>query len=269
MTFSSRRPRSSAFTLIELVVSGALMTIVLASAYVCLSAGAASQKLITARSDAVQSARVALAMMAADLRSAVPLSRDYEFIGMRRVLEGSDADNLDFATRNYNPIRDFESDFAEVSYFVQKDPATKSLTLFRRRDPTRDPEPLSGGTNEQIVRGLSGLRLEYYDGYDWYDEWGDPDGKQKTSALPEPNVSGLPEAVRITLTFDPSFQRAQSSEDDSARTEPPMTFQTTARLNMSLYFYRASASSSSSSSAGSSTPGQEGAPVATEAGGPQ
>src|SRR5207248_10251495 len=95
------RPRG--FTLIEMVISGALMSIILASAYVCLSAGFSTQRLVDARSDAAQSARVALSLMAADLRCAVPLSKEFEFIGMHRELEGDNADNLDFATRNYVP----------------------------------------------------------------------------------------------------------------------------------------------------------------------
>lgn len=226
-----------AFTLIELVISSALMVIILAGAYACFAAGLSSRRVIESRSEAVQSARVALGMIAADLRSAVPLSKEFEFVGMRRDLNGRDADNLDFATRNYTPRRAYEADFCEVSYFVQPDPETKSLTLFRRRDATRDPEPLSGGSNEEIARGVTGLRFEFHDGYDWYDEWGDPTGKEKTKTLPDPNVSGLPEAVKITLTVDPAFERKKTEEADSE--EPPLVLQTIARINMSLFFYRA------------------------------
>src|SRR5262245_9144795 len=100
-----------------MVISGALMTIILASAYVCLSAGFSTQRLVDARSDAMQSARVAVALIAADLRSAVPLSKNDEFVGMRRVIEGDDADNLDFGTRNYVPQKEYEPDYCEVSYF--------------------------------------------------------------------------------------------------------------------------------------------------------
>src|SRR6185503_8114656 len=124
-----------AFTLIELVISGALMSVVLVGGYLCLTAGTSSQRLVEARADAAQSGRVALGMIAADLRSAVQLSKDYEFIGMRRSLEDVDADNVDFATRNYIPKRLEEADWCEVSYFVQKDPKSGEFVLFRRRDP--------------------------------------------------------------------------------------------------------------------------------------
>jgi type II secretory pathway pseudopilin PulG len=242
-----------AFTLIEMVISGALMCIILASAYVCMSAGFSSQRTIDARSDATQSARVAISMMAADLRCAVPLSKDFEFVGMHRELEGDTADNLDFATRNYIPQKSYEPDYCEVSYFVQRDPANGTLTLFRRRDPTPDPEPFKGGSREEIARGLLGLHLEYYDGYDWFDEWGDPSGKKKLSAFPDPNVSGLPESVRITINVDPSFEHRHGERDKSG--EPPVTFQTVARIPMaSFFYYRSSSSGGSTNSTSGAQP---------------
>jgi type II secretion system protein J len=228
------RQSTGAFTLIEMVISGALMTIILASAYICLSAGVSSQKLVDSRSDAAQTARVAMALIAADLRSAVPLSAEYDFLGMHRELSGANADNLDFGTRNYIPKKMHESDFCEVSYYVERN-RDKSMTLFRRRDSSPDMDPLSGGTREEIARGVQDLRFEYYDGLDWYEEWGDATGKKQTKLIPEPNMSGMPEAVRITLTVDPGFERKKSAEEKSS--EAPLTLQTTARLNMAAFFY--------------------------------
>ncbi len=246
---SIKRGRQAGFTLIELAISGALMTIVLAAAYACLNAGVVSQRTVEARSETLQSARVALRMMAADLRSAVPLTGDSEFIGMARTVEGRDVGNLDFATRNYTPKRAREADFCEVSYYVQPDPETKSLTLYRRRDPTRDPEPLQGGTREEIARRLRSLRFEFYDGYEWFDEWGDPTGKERLKTVPEANVSGLPEAVRIVLELEP--EEGSEAEGEGKPREPPMTLETTARVNMALHFYRAGGGARTNSSGGS------------------
>lgn len=234
MRIRARRSRSG-FTLVELVISGALMAVVLASAYLCLSAGVASRNLVEERSEAAQSGRVALQLMAADLRNAVPLSADLEFIGLRRTLEdGVDADNLDFATRNHSPRSSRAADFAEVSYFLRKDPNSSTHLLMRRRDETRDPEPFAGGPSEELARGVSSLRFEYYDGFDWYEEWGDPTGKRALSENPDPNLTGLPEAVKITLTLDPSFQSAR----DEAIKEPPLVLQTVARIPLAMHFYR-------------------------------
>jgi len=225
-----RSRRTSAFTLIELVISSALMTLILVSGYMCLSSALSSQKMIHARGEVAQTARVALAMISADLRSATVLSREFEFLGMDRVLGQVEADNLDFGTRNYTPRGPGEGDFCEVSYFVGPEPGSGKLSLWRRRDPTLDDEPLAGGSREEIARGVRGLRFEYYDGWEWFDDWGDPEGKRKAedSFLLQPNLSGLPEAVRITLWFESNERSGAVREGD----ETSMVFQTVARLNL-------------------------------------
>ena len=225
---------SSGFTLIEMVISASLMAILLVGAYLCLSSGLASQKLLEARGEAIQSARVAMALMSADLRGACPLSKDIQFVGMDRMLEDIEADNLDFATHHYTPRRAGEGDFCEVSYFVDEDRESGKLCLWRRRDPTPDDEPLSGGSREEIARGVSGLRLEYYDGILWYDEWGDPvsRGKKETTLKEKPNLTGMPEAVRITLWIEPSSRSSRPTASSKDTGEPPLVFQTVVRLNL-------------------------------------
>jgi hypothetical protein len=226
----TRSRRAGAFTLIELVISSALMTLILVSGYMCLSSALSSQKMIQGRGEVAQTARVALAMISADLRSATVLSKQFEFLGMDRVLGEIEADNLDFGTRNYTPRGPGEGDFCEVSYFVAPEPESGKLSLWRRRDPTFDDEPMSGGGRDEIARGVRGLRFEYYDGWEWFDEWGDPEGKGKAenSFLPQPNLSGLPEAVRITLWIESNEKSGAVQEGD----ETSMVFQTVARLNL-------------------------------------
>jgi type II secretion system protein J len=239
--------KCSGFTLIELVISSALMALILVSAYLCLNSGISSQKLIESRSDAVQSARVVLAMISADLRAACPLSKDIEFLGMHRMLDDVEADNLDFGTHHYSPRRAGEGDFCQMSYFVAKDPDSGKLSLWRRRNPTIGLDPLAGGKREEIIRGLRGLRFEYYDGFDWFEEWGDPTGKGKaqTSQLYQPNLSGMPEAVRITLWLEPSSGSSRRASQEGADAEPPLVFETVARLNLAAISRRNSSSASS------------------------
>jgi hypothetical protein len=66
-------------------------------------------------------------------------------------------------------------------------------------------------------------------------------------------MSGMPAAVRITLWFDPDPQAKSTS--GQTRTNPPMTFQTVARLML------AQNSSGDSSGAGSSDQSNQGAPT--------
>jgi prepilin-type N-terminal cleavage/methylation domain-containing protein len=236
------RTNCSGFTLIELVISSALMAMILVSGYVCLNSGFASQKLIESRSEVVQSARVAMALMSADLRCACPLAKDLQFLGVHRTLGDITADNLDFGTHNYTPKHEHEGDFCETSYFVDVERESGKLSLWRRRDSTPDDEPLAGGTREEIARGVRGLRFEYYDGLDWYDDWGDPVRRKKTetSWKDHPNLFGMPEAVRITLWLEPASRSAKSDNP-----ERPLMFQTVVRLNLAALAQKTPASADS------------------------
>ncbi|HUA64641.1 MAG TPA: prepilin-type N-terminal cleavage/methylation domain-containing protein [Alphaproteobacteria bacterium] len=233
--------RQAGFTLIEVMISAALMAMILVCAYLCLSACLASKKTIEPRADVLQNARVAMALMAADLRNACPLSSDNPFLGMQRMLGQVEADNLDFATHNYTPRQPRESDYCEVSYYVDKDPDSGQFCLYRRRNPTLAPDPLSGGSREEIAQGILGLRFEYFDGTDWYDTWGNAEHPENAAAgnaasLLEANDQGMPEAVRITLMLDsdPKTQSQTQSQTVTDNETPPqgapLVFQIVVRL---------------------------------------
>jgi hypothetical protein len=188
------------------------MALILVSGYLCLNAAVASQKQIEPRLTVIQNARVAMAIMGADLRAACPLSKECDFLGADGLAGDIEADNLVFATHNYTPRRANEGDFCEVSYFLRREPQSGQYVLYRRRNPIIAQYPYAGAKDaglvaakdEEIGRGLLGFRLEYYDGLDWYDSWGEltQPGKVKSSLRLMPNLEGLPLAVRITLWFD-------------------------------------------------------------------
>ena len=255
------------FTLMELVISSAIASIVLVAGYVCLRAGIATQRTVETRSDLLQSGRVALAMMAADLRAATPLSTDYEFVGMTRTVGDIPASNLDFATHHYTPRRPHEGDFCEVSYFVDQTGETGGLSLWRRRDPTPDEEPLTGGSREEIVSGVRALLIEYYDGFEWFETWGDPTGRtagQDTSLL-ESNQSGLPEAVRIRLTLEVARtdrRHVESTEADGGNQtgEPPVVLETIVRLDLAALANTSVGGDTTSSQSGVTGSGTTAAP---------
>jgi hypothetical protein len=211
------------------------MALILTSGYVCLNAAISSQKVIEPRVEIFQNARVAMSLITADLRGACSLAKDYDFLGMHRMLGEVPADNLDFATHNYTPQHPGEGDFCQTSLFLEKDPATSLFTLWRRRNPRIGLNPLSGGKREDIATGLRGLKFEYYDGFEWYDTWGDVErrGKAQSSNREHYNLEGLPEAVRITLWFDSNPKAKKKQEEaEPAPSEPPMIFQTVVRLEL-------------------------------------
>lgn len=227
--------REQGFTLIEMVISAALMALVLGASYACLNAAISGKRLIEPRADVLQNARVAMTMISADLRAACPLSKDFEFLGMHRMIDDIQADNLDFATHNYTPRRPREADYCQVSYFVEREDASSDVSLYRRRNPTIAPDPLSGGSRELVARGLRGVSFEYYDGWDWYDTWGEvnPEKKERKASALAPNLSGMPEAVRVTLWFNPNPASAKRADPEAPDTsEHPLMFETTVRLNL-------------------------------------
>lgn len=224
--------RCGGFTLIELTICAAVGAIILVASYACLSAGVASQKMIEPRTELLQSARVAMAMMGADLRSACSLSPDFDFVGEQRTVGEMEADNLDFATHHYIPVKSGEGDYCQVSYYVDKTRDGEGFSLWRRRNPHIAPDPLTGGSREEIARGVRGLTLEYYDGVDWYDTWGDANVKKKVkyTDVPPANQSGFPEAVRITLRLDTSS--STNAAKNPEKQEAPLVFQTVVRLEL-------------------------------------
>lgn len=250
-----RNDRSRGFTLIEIVISTALMSIVLASAYICLNAGITSQKMIEQRADVLQNGRIVLDRISADLRCASPLSKRITFLGMHRELENIPADNIDFGTHNYTPKKQNESDFCESSYYLKKQEEGGGYAIWRRRDPTPDDDPLTGGAQEEIAVGVLGLRFEYYDGFDWYDEWGDSTGKRQFSNREQPNLYGMPEAVRITVLMDSEFSARKKV---GATNGPPLKLQTVARLNLAPKSQKSS--SEGTDSDGSAQPAPEAQP---------
>lgn len=245
----------AAFTLIEVMISSALMALILVSAYLCLGAGFSAQKLIEPRAEIIQNARVALALMSADLRAACPLSATDDFLGMPRTVDKVEADNLDFATHNYTPRRIREGDFCQESLYLDKHPETGQFSLWRRRNPTIGLDALAGGSKEELAQGVIGLKFEYFDGVDWYASWGNVDSKKKRepSAREQTNLTGLPEAVRITLLLD-SHPRKQKPETEASdeKPEPPFAFVTVVRLNLAGVTHSAENATSSADSTSSS-----------------
>ncbi|MGO8678096.1 MAG: hypothetical protein ACLQVX_19815 [Limisphaerales bacterium] len=260
-----------AFTLVELVISSSLMSLILVSAYLCLHGAISTQRLIEPRVEVIQTGRVVLAQMSADLRCACPLSNDSMFLGVHRMSGDIEADSVDFATHNHTPRRSREGDFCAVSFFLDKDPQTGKLSLWRRRNPTIAPNPLAGGIREELADGVAGLRLEYYDGYEWYESWGDVEGRGKVqdSLRYHGNIEGLPDAVRITLWLDPNSKPIIGGQagTGTSTNEPPLVFQTVARVNLAAAV-QASLSSSASGD-GDSAAGNSTAPSGPTPGGNQ
>lgn len=280
-------------TLLELTVGVTVMTGIIASSYFCLHAGFTTQAALDDHMEQLQKARVVLSLMTKDLRHACVWSEDFTFVGMDRTLGNLEADNLDFATHNWSPRTPGEGDLCEVSYYLNRNPQTGELGIWRRRDTSPDPEPTAGGEREELIGGVRALRFEYYDGFSWYDEWGRVDPRrelpsepprptdQSSTSLLSGNLYGLPDAVRISIALgegpDEPARRgisknvsnsvSRSVSRNASTSQPPdtiqgtdedqtpMVFQTIVHLNLA----GRARSSSFQSETGNNT-GSEGSP---------
>ncbi|HEX3988446.1 MAG TPA: hypothetical protein VHZ30_03380, partial [Verrucomicrobiae bacterium] len=103
--------------------------------------------------------------------------------------------------------------------------------------------------------GVQGLELEYYDGLDWYDTWGDITGKkQANSDIEHPNLDGMPQAIRITLSFDsePASKKEHEEEAEIPTSDTPRTNSPALVFQTVVYLELAAISTSSGSSSGDS-----------------
>jgi hypothetical protein len=255
-----RNVSRGAFTLVELVVATALTAFVLGAAYACMLAGFSTRKTIEPRSDRFQAARVTLGLLTADLRSACPMHKGPEFLGSPGTEGTVPTGKLDFATHHFTPRREGEGDYACVSWFVEDDPATGESVLWRRRNPGIGPDPLTGGRREEILRPVEGFDLEFYDGLDWHETWGDPNGraKQESSFRDRPNLVGMPTAVRITL----SLPGEPASESAAGATPPPIVFEAVVRIAVESTGGSSTGGNAAGPGAGQNpaTPSQDGSP---------
>jgi hypothetical protein len=82
-------------------------------------------------------------------------------------------------------------------------------------------------------------------------------GKDQNSTREQGNLSGLPEAVRITLLMDSNPKRRNPSTATSEeKLEPPLVFQTVARLNLVAAAQNNSSPTNAGNLDNTSSPGQ-------------
>ena len=215
-----RRP---GFTLIELMVALAIMSIVLSTVYATFFTALKAMRDTRQRDDTYQIARVVMEKISNDLTMAFyrPGSdrQDHPtqlFIGRDAVDDDMARDRLDFTTASHVLMRDGrpESDVVEVSYYID-DTYTDRPLLVRREDPLPDAELRHGGTLRILAERVVALNFRYrepgppaHDRHrpsgpateeeeaqepEWHDAWNADTWQQ--------NRKSLPELVEITLTI--------------------------------------------------------------------
>ncbi len=188
---------SRGFTLLEVLVASAILSLVLAALYSVFSHTLASKRLAEERADRSRSARIVLLRMGEDLQASLPFTRgNSRFSGKTRRANAFPEGELSFVSFAHTPVSSAgrESDLNEVGYALLSDPElVGSYHLVRRvnLDPgVADPAADRGPNREEypLLSRIRGLRFRFFDGRAWREEWGQDDTRDK-----------LPRAVEATL----------------------------------------------------------------------
>lgn len=183
------------FTLLEVLIAVAIMTMISTLIFTAFSSLKRSKDGISRVSERYREGRMALSRIARELESAyvsrhVPININIATVKTAFIGEpGAPADRLDFtAFINRRLDRDSaESDQAEVSYFGHEDPANDGvIDLIRRINPRLDLEPAEGGLGQVLARDIDLFNLSYLDPLtgQWVDDWNSTEALGQFERLP-------------------------------------------------------------------------------------
>jgi type II secretion system protein J len=171
-----RNPRSAicnqkGFTLLELMISLAILAAMSLGSFIAASQILNSKKLTEDRDEVHHGAVLVLNRISKDLNMAF-LVKSKDLLGAtfdgEFAFEGSE-DRLDFVTFSHLRIiqEAREANYGEVSYFLAADPETnETKVLMRRESGTVDKDLQLGGSAFPLLSGVEALRFEYLDSKD-------------------------------------------------------------------------------------------------------
>lgn len=183
------------FTLAELLVAAIVAVIIIGAISISLSQIGRSREVSRIRNQASMRANSALERIRKEITS---LIRSDDLFDTRVIIEADtintplgdlDRDDLIVFNTMLRPLtderfggqgQDYESQFR-----VEDD--VLGSALWFRTDKVPDRYERGGGTVDPLVDGIVALKLEAYDGTDWFDEW-------------DSDTDGFPWALRVTVT---------------------------------------------------------------------
>ncbi|MBI4702139.1 MAG: prepilin-type N-terminal cleavage/methylation domain-containing protein [Deltaproteobacteria bacterium] len=187
--------RARGFTLLEALVSMAILALVATLVYGGFHAMTRARSNIERVGDRYQQGRAALSRLARELGSAflsahqpfasqLIRARQTAFVGLRE----SPADRLDFTSFSHRRLRRdaHESDQNELSYFAARDPDGGTLDLVRREAPYIDEDPSRGGVVQVLAEDIESFQLSYLDPLtgEWTERWDSTQAAEQFGRLP-------------------------------------------------------------------------------------
>lgn len=194
----SKLVNSAGFTLMEMVLTLAIVVAILGVIYAVFVTTIAGQQEIENLMDSTSIGPSIMMQIIQDLESlTIPTGDKNYFLGQDTQDSIHDTDRIDFVSSALAlSTEENKPQFAtlnEVSYLLKRNDKESSLShlfiLYKRHQPHIDEEPQKGGILHEIYNRCRGLDLKFYDGKDWLDGW---NHREKGK---------LPEAMKIKLTL--------------------------------------------------------------------
>ncbi len=197
-------PKSSGFTLLEVLIAVAIMSMIVSIIYTSFFTAGENVKQAEAIRDATDLARTLEAKLSNDIANAY-LNQNMNAPAVTTIFYGKKAesdtglgtssrhDSLSLTTlTNWRRPSSKETDLWEVGYDFKEKPDGTGWDLMRRekRELSKDTPALEGGVEYEMTDRVVSLQLRYYDGSSWVDEW-DSRTRQR-----------LPNVVEIKLLLD-------------------------------------------------------------------
>lgn len=197
--------RTRAFTLLELMLAIAITAILAATVYASLMVATRTRDRAAEAVGKGRAITLALDLVRRDLQSIPPPTGT-----MAGAFLGADDHELDevtFTTANaYLPPDDRLADLINVRIALAEDPDDDRSLMLVREITTNLLAPSATEPQVQVlVRGVTGLDLQYSDGADWIDDW---DSTQYDNTLPL--------AVKVTLYHPPQDTEQYTTGDEQA-----------------------------------------------------
>lgn len=201
-SFGLRAAARRAFTLMEMLVAMAIMSVLAMSIYSSLHIAFNAREAAERALEPTRILTTSLQTIADELRNAVPVTGmlSLEFLGTDDVENGYDSDSILFYnTAGYRPWPDHESGFRRIE-FVLADELISGDRVLLRRTVSASLAPVVPEPEDMVIcGGVRSFNVRYYDGSSWVDSW--------DSASHD---DSLPYAVEITLELQPRNPQQQN-----------------------------------------------------------
>ncbi len=165
----------SAFTLLELILAMALMSVLAGSLYASLSIGFKAKRSAEAAVQPVRKAQLVMELLSHDIEAALPPTGILagEFNGIdEEDSTGFDCDRLLFYSSAHEPREEETAcDIIKIELALVTLSDTNERVLVRRITTNLLAPRVLEPKEEILCRGIISFNLRYFDGFDWLDNW--------------------------------------------------------------------------------------------------